>query len=85
MKSALRLIFLALHLLYAPPVNRGNVCLLPDFPRLHDVKITLRADGEIKRATIQPSGEAVPFTQEGDRVTLSLPPFRLHTLVVLEK
>ena len=76
---------LLLHVLYAPPVNRGNVCLLPDFPKLHDVKISLRADGKIKRATLQPNGTAVPFTQEGDRVTLSLPPFSLHALVVLEK
>ena len=76
---------LLLHVLYAPPVNRGNVCLLPDFPKLHDVKITLRVDGAIKSVKLQPSGEEIAFTQEGDTVTLALPPFRLHTLVVLEK
>ena len=32
--------FIALHLLYAPPVNRGNVCLLPDFPKLHGVRVS---------------------------------------------
>ena len=76
---------LLLHVLYAPPVNRGNVCLLPDFPKLHDVKITLRVDGAIKSVKLQPSGEEIAFTQDGDTVTLALPPFRLHTLVVLEK
>ena len=76
---------LLLHVLYAPPVNRGNVCLLPDFPKLHDVRFDLRVDGKIRAAKLQPSGEAVAFVQEGDRVTLTLPPFALHTLVVLEK
>lgn len=76
---------LLLHILYAPPVNRGNVCLLPDFPKLHDVKITLRVDGAIKAVKLQPSGESIDFVQNGDTVTLSLPPFRLHTLIVLER
>ena len=76
--------FFALHLLYAPPVNRGNVCLLPDFPRLHDVTVTLSVDRSITSARIEPSGECVSFVQEGNRVTLKMPPFSLHALVVLE-
>ena len=76
--------FLALHVLYAPPINRGNVCLLPDFPKLHDVQITLKIDRKISKATMIPDGGAVAFTQTGDSVTLELPPFSLHTLIVLE-
>ena len=76
--------FLALHLLYAPPVNRGNVCLLPDFPKLHDVKVTMTVDRKITSAVSQPDGEKIPFEQSGDKVTLSLPPFRLHTLITLK-
>ncbi len=72
-----------LHVLYAPPVNRGNVCLLPDFPKLHDVAITLRVDGKVKAAVLRPSGEPIPFTCGDGTVTLSLPPFALHTLVEL--
>lgn len=76
--------FLALHLLYAPPVNRGNVCLLPDFPKLHDVKITLTVDKKISSVISEPSGDAIAFEQKGNAVTLNVPPFSLHKLIVLK-
>lgn len=76
--------FLALHVLYAPPVNRGNVCLLPDFPKLHDVSITVKTDKKITSVVSAPDGEAIPFTQNGDSVTLELPPFSLHKLIILK-
>ncbi len=74
---------LALHVLYAPPVNRGNVFLLPDFPKLHDVSITLKVDRTITSAVSQPDGASIPFTQNGGTVTLNLPPFNLHALIIL--
>lgn len=76
--------FLALHVLYAPPVNRGNVCLLPDFPMLHDVKITVKVDRKISSAVSEPDGTKIPLRQNGEYVTLSLPPFKLHKLIVLK-
>ena len=76
--------FLALHTLYAPPVNRGNVCLLPDFPMLHGVVVKIKTDKKISSATRMPEGVEVPFTQDGEYVTLHLPPFKLHTLTVLK-
>ena len=75
--------FLALHVLYAPPVNRGNVCLLPDFPKLHDVEVSIKTDKKITSATSRPSGTPVPFEQKDGRVILHLPPFSMHTLVTL--
>ena len=57
--------FLALHMLYAPPVNRGNVCLLPDFPKLYDVGVTLKVDRKINTATVVPSGERISFSSLG--------------------
>ena len=76
--------FLALHLLYASPVNRGNVCLLPDFPTLYDVSLKVRVDREITSVTLAPSGEKVNFKKEGDFVTLNVPPFSLHTLIIMK-
>ena len=75
--------FIALHVLYAPPVNRGNVCLLPDFPKLHDVTITLKVDKKITSVISEPDGEKIPFEQDGDSVTLYMPPFSLHKLMIL--
>ena len=73
-----------LHVLYAPPVNRGNVCLLCDFPTLHDVKISVKVDKKITEAVSQPDGKKLDFEQNGDVVTISLDPFSLHKLVVLK-
>ena len=75
---------LSLHVLYAPPVNRGNVCLLPDFPTLHDVEVSIRTDNAVKAVTLQPEGIAVPFEQRGDRTVLYLPPFHTHALITLD-
>ena len=76
--------FLSLHVLYAPPVNRGNVCLLPDFPKLHDVEISIKTDKKIKSATLRPCDTPVSFEQIGNRVVLHLPPFSVHALITLE-
>ncbi|MBQ8689380.1 MAG: beta-galactosidase trimerization domain-containing protein [Clostridia bacterium] len=76
--------FLALHLLYAPPVNRGNVCLLPDFPTLHDVKIEVSTDRKITSVAVEPDGTPVSFACDGNKVTLELSPFSLHRLIVLK-
>ena len=76
--------FIALHLLYAPPVNRGNVCLLPDFPKLYDTSVTIKVDRKITSVTAMPEGISVPFSQNGDSVKIDVPPFKLHTLLVLK-
>ena len=76
--------FFALHLLYAPPVNRGNVCLLPDFPKLHDVKVTLKVDKKISSVISEPDKEEISFTQNGNEVTIYVPPFSLHKLIILK-
>ena len=76
--------FLALHVLYAPPVNRGNVCLLPDFPKLHDVGVAIKVDREITSVKAEPDGIEIPFDMNDGTVTFTLPPFRLHQLVILQ-
>ena len=75
--------FIGVHLLYAPPVNRGNVCLLPDFPTLHGVKVRLRTDKRITSAVSLPDGTPVPFETTEDGVILSPAPFSLHKLIKL--
>ncbi len=75
---------LALHLLYAPPINRGNVCLLEDFPTLHDVKITIKTDAKVKSVRRVPENESIPFTADGDSVSFTVPPFSLHSLIIIE-
>jgi hypothetical protein len=76
--------FFALHVLYAPPINRGNVCLLEDFPVLHDVKFTVKVNEKIKEVVMEPEGEKLDFTQNGDEVSFTLKPFNIHKLVALK-
>ena len=76
--------FIALHVLYAPPINRGNVCLLPDFPKLYDVEIGLKVDREITSVRAEPDGCEIPFEQSCGTVSFKLPPFRLHQLIILK-
>lgn len=75
---------IVLHLLYAPPVNRGNVCLLPDFPTLHDVKITVKTDKKVTRVRTEPDGEELSFVCVDGKVSFTLPPFSLHKLVLID-
>jgi len=76
--------FYAVHLLYAPPVNRGNACILEDFPRLDGVEVSLTVDEPIRAVTSRPDGEAIPFRQEGNRVTFTVNNVTVHRLITLE-
>lgn len=76
--------FLALHVLYAPPVNRGNVCLLPDFPKLYDVEVSIKVKKAVKSVVLEPDGVAIPFKQDSNTLSFKLPPFRLHQLVIIK-
>lgn len=76
--------FYSLHTLYSPPISRGNVHLLADFPTLHDVKITLKIDEKIQEITLEPQGEKIDFIQDGNELSFTLKPFSLHQLAVIK-
>lgn len=76
--------FFAMHLLYAPPVNRGNVCLLQDFPILNNLKITVEVDEKIKSIKRMPENKKVKFSQKGNRVSFKIDNMSLHQLLVFE-
>ena len=76
--------FYSLHTLYSPPINRGNVHLLADFPTLHNVKFSIKLGEKIKEITLMPEGEKISFEQLGGEVSFTLPPFSLHKLAVLK-
>ena len=76
--------FYALHILYAPPVNRGNVCLLEDFPVLNNVNVKINVNDKITAVRSEPDGEKIPFTFENGAVSFSLDNVQLHKLIILE-
>jgi len=76
--------FYALHLLYAPPVNRGNVCLLEDFPPLFETRVSVSVPEAVKRVHLEPSGKEIFFDQKNGTLTFTVPKIQLHGLVVIE-
>ena len=76
--------FFAMHLLYAPPVNRGNVCLLADFPELNNLKIKVNVNEKIKAIKTIPDNKKIKFVQKGSEISLTLDSMSLHKLIIFE-
>lgn len=76
--------FYAFHMLYAPPINRGNVCLLEDFPRVDGLKVTLKVENVIKSVVSEPDNEEIAFTQNGNEITFTVNNLKTHKLIVLK-
>ena len=76
--------FYALHLLYAPPVNRGNVCLLEDFPIVNNLKVTVNIPEQVKEVVTAPDGENIPFKWENGKLSFTVDNLRLHKLIVIK-
>ena len=75
-----------LNLLYGPPVKRGCVELLEDFPTIYGVPVRIRTDKDIRRVWEPIGGAEIPFAQdkEGGTVSLTVPSLKSHALVVLD-
>ena len=76
--------FYALHLLYAPPVNRGNVCLLEDFPEVNNIKITIKVNEKIKELISVPDNISIDFKQDGNEVSFTVNNLKLHKLIAIK-
>ena len=76
--------FYALHLLYAPPVNRGNVCLLEDFPVISGIGVELDVAEKVKRVVSEPDGTEIPFTWENGILRFTFDNLQTHKLIVIE-
>lgn len=76
--------FYALHLMYAPPVNRGNVCLLEDFPIVNNINVEIKISEKVKQVVSQPDGEEIEFTQENGVLKFEVDALRLHKLIVIK-
>ena len=75
--------FYALHLLYAPPVNRGTVCLLEDFPRIDGIKVSVNIPEKVKSVVAQPTNETISFVQNGEKLSFEVNNLQTHKLIVI--
>ncbi len=76
--------FYALHVLYAPPVNRGNVCLLEDFPPLYNTEVSLNVSETVKRVTLIPQNKELEFKQKDGVLSFNIDKIELHQLTLIE-
>jgi hypothetical protein len=83
---------LVLHVLHAVPVKRGtspynpnsSIEVIEDRMPLHDVDLSLRVGGKVRRVFDPVAGCDVPFRQAKGRVSLHLDRVDLHEMRVLE-
>jgi hypothetical protein len=91
MPSAGRLAFLhqaqeqryVAHLLYAPPMQRGNCEVIEDMPPLYEVPLRFDLPQSVTAATLIPEGTELPIEWEGNNGKVVIPQFSCHCAVAL--
>ena len=71
-------------MLYAPPVNRGNVCLLEDFPELNNIKITMKVEEKMNSIISVPDNSEIKFTQNDNVISFTVDSLKLHKLIAIK-
>lgn len=73
------------HLLYSSPIQRGSVQVIEDFVPVKDVEITLDVPQKTKKVYQVPEQKALKMTRSGNKITVVVPEFTMHTAVVFEE
>ena len=72
------------HVLYAPPAQRGRSVIVDDVVAVPGVRATVRLDREVAAASDGHSGAPVPLSRHDDgAVSFDLPVIEMHAVVVL--
>jgi hypothetical protein len=86
-----------LHLLFASTVSRGGslplsagavqrhgqaVEVIEELLPLRDIEVAVALPATVTRATLEPQGVEVPIHRENGRVTVTVPEFTCHQMVV---
>ena len=73
-----------LHLLYATPIQRGQVAVLEDFQTITDIPVAIDVPETIRSIKLVPQQEELPFSVEDGLVRFTLPKLKMHQMLVLE-
>jgi hypothetical protein len=84
-----------LHLLHANLVQRGALQqthmgpmmmeVIEDLTPCCDVKVSLRLAKPVRRVTLEPQGQEIPFRMNGTRMELELDRFTCHQMIVISE
>lgn len=70
------------HLLYAPALQRGDVCVIEDLPEVSGVTVEFDVPEKVKSVVSIPSGKRLRFKRSGSKVIVNIPTFSMHTAIV---
>ena len=70
------------HLLYGPPLQRGNCLVIEDLVPLYDVPLAVRVPETISRAYLVPGGADLPLAHRDGSVAVTVPVVQCHQAVV---
>lgn len=73
-----------LHMLYASPIQRGNVRVIEDLVPLYDIPVSIDLEEQVARAYLIPSGDPVKFRRKDGKLHAVIPELKCHTALVLE-
>ena len=72
------------HLLYAPPLQRGRCLVIEDMPELRDVKVTLRVPQKIRRVSLPLNRKSLRPTRTAGALSAMVPRVTCHQVVMFE-
>ena len=73
-----------MHLLYAPPLQRGRCLVIEDLVPLYDVPVEVRVPEEIRKVYLVPSQETLETETANGAIRAIVPEVRCHQAVVFE-
>jgi hypothetical protein len=72
------------HLLYAPPLERGQCAVIEDLPPLYEVPLAVCVPEEVVRAYLVPGAQNLEIERSGDVVRVTVPKVQCHQAVIFE-
>ena len=72
-----------LHLLYAPPLERGRCLVIEDMPEIHNVEVSINLDKKINSAFIVNLDKKLDF-KDNEKINIKIERFTMHEAIVLD-
>mgnify|MGYP006235091241 FL=1 len=72
-----------IHLLYAPPLQRGRCLIIEDVPEIHGVELNINLNKKIKKAYFVNLEKEIKI-EDGESIQIKVDKFQIHEALVLE-
>lgn len=72
------------HLLYGPPIQRGECEVIEDLPTLYNVPVSVDLPAKAKKAVLVPAMKELELMEQDGRQSVTVPEFSCHCAVAFE-